>query len=195
MSSPPEQTQRLLERIDRGDRQAEAELFSHVHAELRLLAQSFMGGRSAGETLQPTALVGEVWIRMSGRDNAGWESRGHFFGVAAKAMRSVLVDHSRRKQARKRSDGGRRLSEDEFTGLDLIADAYEAPANDLVALDEALERLAEFDPQGARIVELRFFAGLDNESVASALGISGRHARRGWRAARLWLRRELGGGA
>jgi RNA polymerase sigma factor (TIGR02999 family) len=177
----------LLHRMSDGDERAADELLPLVYGELHALAARYMGERAAGHTLQPTALVNEAWLRMiEPESGASFESRAHFFGVAAKAMRSVLVDHARRRGAQKRGGAVERVP------LEDIAALFEERASDLLALDESLTRLAAMDAQLGRIVELRFFGGLSVEETALALGVSQPTIVRGWRVARMWLKRELG---
>ena len=140
-----------------------------------------------GQTLQATALVHEAYLRLVGDDDPGWNSRGHFFGAAARAMRDILVEQARRKASLKR--GGDRRREGDAADL---AIAIDAPASDLLALDELLERLEEQDPRKAQVVMLRFFAGLTNPQIAEILGVSLPTVERDWRFARSWLQRELG---
>ncbi|MFM9995663.1 MAG: sigma-70 family RNA polymerase sigma factor [Phycisphaerales bacterium] len=181
----------LLDRAQRGDRTATDELFPLVYDELRALAARTLDGERIGHTLQPTALVNEAYLRLVGPADAGWQSRAHFFGAAAKAIRRILTDHARTKGRLKRGGGraGGRIPLDEalVVGDDTVPD--------LVALDEALERLGAMDAQKARVVELRFFAGLSVEDVARALGVSESTVARDWRFARVWLHKELGDGA
>jgi RNA polymerase sigma factor (TIGR02999 family) len=177
----------LLRRLSSGDDGAADELLPLVYGELHALAARFMGERAAGHTLQPTALVNEAWLRLIEPAAGGsFESRAHFLGVAAKAMRSVLVDHARRRGAQKRGGALERVP------LEDIAELFEERASDLLALDEALTRLAAMDAQLGRIVELRFFGGLSVEETARTLGVSEPTIVRGWRVARMWLQRELG---
>lgn len=178
----------LIQRAGAGDRAAAEELLRVVYGELRELAASALSRERAGHTLQPTALVHEAWLRLAGPD-AGWNGRGHFFGAAARAMRQVLVDHARARNAAKRG-GGRAAVE-----LDEALLAWESRALDLLALDEALAELARVDERAVRIVELRFFAGLEMDEVARALELSLPTVERGWRMARLWLRARLEPGA
>jgi RNA polymerase sigma factor (TIGR02999 family) len=175
----------LLRRIESGDREAGAELLELVYGELRGLAAGYMAGERAAHTLQPTALVHEAWVRLMGTEAGVWKDRAHFIGFAALAMRRVLVDHARRRRAEKRG-GGRREP------LDAVVAVFEERGADLVALGEALERLEALDPELARIVERRFFAGATNAEVAADLGGSERTVERGWSTARAWLRAELG---
>ena len=188
MGAPDPATTRLLQRLREGDAEAEAELLPRVYEELHRLASSYMRGSQAGNTLQPTALVHEAYLRLAGGSaQTDWNSREHFVGVAARAMRSVLVDNVRRKRSARHGGELARVSLDEMT------EAFEDRVPDLVELDGALDRLAEFDAQAARIVELRFFAGLDHAAAARVLGVSERTVRREWQVARLWLRRWLEG--
>jgi RNA polymerase sigma factor (TIGR02999 family) len=179
---------RPLDAAAAGDRKAAADLLPLVYDELRQLAAARMAAESPGNTLQPTALVHEAYLRLVGRaDDHRWDGRGHFFAAAAEAMRRILVDASRRKLRQKH--GGDRDRVD----LDAAAPAVPDPRHDLVALDAALTRLAAEDPQAARLVELRHFAGLPVADAAEVLGISPRTADRVWAFARAWLHRELSG--
>ena len=176
----------ILAAIEAGDPKAAAELLPLVYEELRKLAAARLASEAAGNTLQPTALVHEAFLRLVGpADAARWDSRGHFFAAAAEAMRRILVDAARRKQREKH--GGDRHRVD----LDAALAAAPEPRHDLIALDAALTRLAAEDPQAARLVELRHFAGLSVAEAARALGISPRTADRVWAYARAWLHREL----
>jgi RNA polymerase sigma factor (TIGR02999 family) len=179
---------RLLDAAAVGDRKAAAELLPLVYDELRQLAAARMAAEAPGNTLQPTALVHEAYLRLVGpADAQRWEGRGHFFAAAAEAMRRILVDAARRKQREKH--GGNRDRVD----LDAAAPAAPDARHDLVALDAALTRLATEDPQAARLVELRHFAGLSIADAAEVLGISPRTTDRVWAFARAWLHRELAG--
>jgi RNA polymerase sigma factor (TIGR02999 family) len=178
---------RLIDEAASGNRQAAAELLPLVYGELRKLAAARMAAESPGQTLQATALVHEAYLRLvGGAQPQDWNGRGHFFAAAAEAMRRILVDQARRKQCAKH--GGDRQRQE------LLADALAAPEPelDLVALDAALGRLAESDPTKAKLVELRYFAGLTGEQAAAVLGISPSAADRLWVFTRAWLRRELG---
>jgi RNA polymerase sigma factor (TIGR02999 family) len=155
-----------------------------VYAELRRLAHHHMRGERAGHTLQTTALVNEVYVRLAGIDRLQWRDRAHFFAMAATLMRRVLVDYARQRAREKRGAG---IS---VTSLDENAVAPQS-AVDVVALDDALERLATVDPQQSRVVELRFFAGLSVEETAEALGVSPATVKRDWATAKLWLYNEL----
>jgi RNA polymerase sigma factor (TIGR02999 family) len=176
----------LLDAAAAGDRRAAAELLPLVYDELRKLAAAPMASESPHHTLQPTALVHEAYLRLVGsRDEARWDSRGHFFAAAAEAMRRILVDAARRK--RREKHGGDRNRMD----LEAVALATPDPCHDLIALDAALTRLKAEDPQAARLVELRHFAGLSVAEAVRTLGISPRTADRVWAFARAWLHREL----
>lgn len=176
---------RILHAIDRGDPRAAAELLPLVYDELRRLAAARMAHEAAGHTLQPTALVHEVWLRLTAGEAHEWQSRAHFFGAAAEAMRRILVENARRKARIKRGGGWQRV---EFDQLDV---ALTTDDDTLLAVDEALAKLAQVDPEGARLIELRFFAGLSNVEAARALGLSERTAKRIWAYARAWLLEEL----
>lgn len=183
----PEVT-RLLDAAKAGDRKAGAELLPLVYEELRKLAAARMAAESPDQTLQPTALVHEAYLRLVGpADEHRWDHRGHFFAAAAEAMRRILVDRARRKAAARH--GG------ELGRLELEPDLAAAPEvrEDLIALDEALDRLAIEDPIKAELVKLRFFAGLTLPEAAKALGLSERTAGRHWAFARAWLRRAVEG--
>jgi RNA polymerase sigma factor (TIGR02999 family) len=166
------------------DPAARERLVPIVYDELRRLAHHYMRGERAGHTLQTTALVNEVYLRLAGIDALQWRDRAHFFAMAATLMRRVLVDYARQRARDKRGGGVSVMSLDE----NAIA---RQPAVDVVALDGALERLAAVDPQQSRVVELRFFAGLSVDETAEALGISPATVKRDWATARLWLYNEL----
>jgi RNA polymerase sigma factor (TIGR02999 family) len=177
---------RLLDDAAAGDPRAAAELLPLVYDELRRLAAARMAQELPGHTLQATALVHEAYLRLVGGDPVSrWSSRGHFFAAAAEAMRRILVDQARRRQAN-RHGGGRVRS-------DLPDDlaAQPVPSDDLVALDEALTRLERHDADAARLVKLRYFAGLSHQEAADALGVSRGAADRLWALARAWLYRQL----
>ena len=177
---------RILEAVGQGDRQAAAQLLPLVYDELRKLAAQRLIQEKPGQTLQPTALVHEAYLRLVGADDGrDWNSRGHFFAAAAEAMRRILVEQARRKHRLRHGGGRRRLALDQ---LDL---ADEQVANDFLDLNEALERLAIEDPTIAAVVQLRYFTGLTSEDTAKTLGISLRTAKRHWAYARAWLYRQL----
>jgi len=180
---------RLIEAAQKGDDHAAAELLPLVYDELRKLAAARLAVEKPGHTLEPTALVHEAYVRLvGGPSDRPWHDRGHFFAAAAEAMRRILIDAARRTQSRKHG-GDQRRQEIDAGGL--VAPETDL---DLVALDAALSRLAEQDPIKARLVELRFFAGLTGEQAAEVLGISASAADRQWVYTRAWLRRELGFG-
>ncbi|MBX3725313.1 MAG: sigma-70 family RNA polymerase sigma factor [Xanthomonadales bacterium] len=175
-----DQATRLLEAWRAGDEGARDRLIEAVYPELRAAAVRQLAGERSGHTLQPTALVNEVFLRLGGVARIDWQGHGHFVRVAARLMREILVDHARRRNAAKR-DGGERLS---LTQLDI---AGELPALDLEALDDALVRLEALDADKGRIVELRYFAGLTIEETAAAMAMSPATVKRHWQAARTWL--------
>jgi RNA polymerase sigma factor (TIGR02999 family) len=178
----------ILSAIQQGDPQAAERLWPLVYDELRKLAARKLARENAGQTLQATALVHEAYLRLVGSDqDPSWESRGHFFAAAAEAMRRILIDRARDRKRRKR--GGSRRRQD----LDLESILEDnAPADDLIDLDEAITRLAGIDAQAAALVKLRLFAGLTVAHAAAALGISRRTAERNWTFARTWLFGQLG---
>jgi RNA polymerase sigma factor (TIGR02999 family) len=178
---------RILTAIEQGDGQAASQLLPLVYDELRRLAAHQLAAEAPGQTLQPTALVHEAYLRLVGPDPAAqWASRSHFFAAAAQAMRRLLIDNARRKQAQKRGGG---LQRHPLDGL-----AAPEPDAELLALDEALHQLAAKDPEKAKLVELRYFAGLTGEQAAQVLGISPTTADRHWAYARAWLQAAVRGG-
>ena len=180
----------LLRVWSEGDDSAFERLLPLVYDELHRMAVRYLAGERRNVSLQATALVNEVCVRLLGWDHARWQNRGHFFGVSAQMMRRVLVDISRRRRADRRGGAGAVR-----VPLDNINLAAHMPDADLVAVDEALEKLAADDPRKARVVELRFFGGLSMEDTARTLGISLRTAQNDWAFARAWLNRALTGGA
>jgi len=176
---------RVLTALERGDSQAAEHLLPLVYTELRRLAAWHMAKEQPGQTLQATALVHEAWLRVSGPQNQHWDSRRHFFAAAAEAMRRILVDNARRKQAVRHGGG---LHRTEFEGLEV---AVGHPDEQLLAVHEALDALAAHDARKADLVRLRYFAGLTLEEAAGALGLSVRTAKRDWAYARAWLFREI----
>ncbi len=177
---------RILSAIEGGDDHAAKELLPLVYDELRRLAAQKIAREKPGQTLQATALVHEAYVRLVDGERAGrWDSRGHFFAAAAEAMRRILIDNARRKKAEKHGGGRQRLNLDEAQSVG------ESPPDELLALDEALSRLESVDPVAARLVNLRYFAGLTMPEAASALGLSLRNAERNWTYARTWLRRAM----
>ena len=188
MSSPNTPVTRILRAIHDGDPHASAQLLPLVYDELRRLAAQRLTHENPGQTLQATALVHEAYLRLVGpADDARWDDRGHFFAAAAEAMRRILVEQARRRGALKRGGGAARVD------LEHAEPAIEGPSEDLLALDEALARLAVSDPRKARLVELRYFAGLTMEQAAAALGIAPATAHRDWAYAKAWLHRAIRG--
>jgi RNA polymerase sigma factor (TIGR02999 family) len=179
-----ERISQLLADWAKRDPAAREQLVPIVYEELRRLAHHYMRGERAGHTLQTTALVNEVYLRLAGIEGLRWRDRAHFFAMAATLMRRVLVDYARQRGREKRGAGISVVSLDENA-------VAAQPAVDIVALDEALARLAAVDPQQSRVVELRFFAGLSVEETAEALGISPATVKRDWATAKLWLYNEL----
>lgn len=176
---------RLLERINAGDKAAMSELLPLVYEELRSLASSYLQRERADHTLQPTALVHEAYLRLVDQRRAKWESRGHFIAIAATAMRRILVNHARDRARLKRGGGAHR----EPLTTNLVQ--TDEPAVDLLALDDALEKLATIDERKVRIVEARYFAGLTVAETADAMGLSQSTVKREWEFARVWLLRAI----
>jgi RNA polymerase sigma-70 factor (ECF subfamily) len=164
------------------------ELVPLVYDELRRIAAGYLRGESPGNTLQPTALVHEAFLKLADQHRVDWQGRTHVLAIGAKAMRRILVDHAKCKRRGKRGGGRKRIQLDETTALSVDRD------EDLLAVDEALEKLAEIDQRQATIVELRFFGGMTVEEVAETLGLSKRTVESEWTLVRAWLRRELGKG-
>ena len=185
MSDARGELTRLLQDVDLADPDQAAELLPLVYAELRALASQHLSRERAGHTLQPTDLVHEAYLRLRGAEELSVENRAHFFGILARAMRQVLIDHARRRQADKRGGDWQRIS----LHSQLIDDG--GADIELLDLNEALEKLSALDETLGRLVELRFFGGLTVDEAASALGVSPRKAAKDWAAARLWLSREL----
>lgn len=185
MQTPTTDVTKLLHDWSQGDAAALERLIPLVFEDLRLIAGRLFQREADSHTLQPTALVSEVYLRLMDQRKIHWQNREQFFGVAALMMRRILVDHAKGRQAAKRGSGMPKVPLDETIA------AIETKDVDFVALDEALSRLAEIDPRQARIVELRFFMGLSNEEIADIVDISVTTVKREWRTARLWLRREL----
>jgi len=173
---------RILDRVQQGDSGAAEELLPLVYEELRRLAAHKMAHEPAGHTLQPTALVHEAWLRLAGSQAQHWNSRGHFFAAAAEAMRRILIETARRKRSQR---GGGGLSRTELHESHLVLDR---PSDEMLAVDEALEKLAQEDPQVADFVKLRYFVGMTLPEAGEALGIAPRTADRLWAYARSWLR-------
>jgi RNA polymerase sigma factor (TIGR02999 family) len=188
MVSPGDVTA-LLGDWSRGNRAALDQLLPLVYAELRRVAARQLRNERADHTLQPTALIHEVYIRLVDQRQVDWQNRAHFFGVSAQVMRRILVDHARRHGASKRGEGVRCVSIDE--AKDVAAASNDTP---IVALDDALDRLEKVDSALAKIVELRAFGGLTIEEAAHVLSVSPSTVKREWRTAKAWLNRELGSG-
>ncbi len=178
----------ILDAVSRGEARAAEDLLPLVYAELRQLAVQRLSQEKPGQTLQPTALVHEAYLRLVGAlDEERWDHRGHFFAAAAEAMRRILVEQARRKRAKKHGGGLVRHDADD------VELPVAEPREDLIALDEALTKLQQIDAAGAKLVALRYFAGLTQAEAAQALGVSPRTADRLWSYARAWLHRELRG--
>lgn len=180
MSSADQVTELLLA-WGKGDRAIEDRLFGAVYKELHRLAGRYMLREPAEHSLQATALVNEVYLRLIDQSRVSWENRSHFFAIAARLMRRILVDHARARKAGKRPQPARQVT---LTGLPV---GVEFQTVELLALDEALQQLEAIDPRQARIVEMRFIAGLSEEEIACALDVSVRTVKREWRIARAWL--------
>lgn len=183
--TPAADVTQVLNRLTSGDAQASRQLLPLVYEELRRLARYRMSAESPGHTLQPTALVHEAWMRLVTPGDQSWQNRAHFFAAAAESMRRILVDHARRKQSLKRGGGVPREE------LDEASIVLAAPAEELLAVNDALERLEAEDPQAAQLVKLRYFVGLTMEETATSMNLSTRSAERIWTYARTWLSREI----
>ena len=168
-----------------GDKDAMERLIPIVYADLRRIAGQYMRSERGGHTLQTTALVHEAYLRLTRQRDRSWENRAHFFGVAAQIMRNLLVDHARASARAKRGGGAVEVQ------LDVSAELSGADPERLLALDDALRRLAELDPRASRIVELRYFVGLTHEEIAEVMETSERTVKREWSTAKAWLRAEL----
>ncbi|MCP4660100.1 MAG: sigma-70 family RNA polymerase sigma factor [bacterium] len=185
MASSEHQITSILHDWSHGDPEALGKLMPIVFDELRRIAAGYFEQEAKDHTLQPTALVNEVYLKLVGRRTVQWKNRAHFFGSAAELMRRVLVDHARGRKTAKRGSGAPKISLDESIALPEERDL------DLIALDDALKGLAEIDPRQSRIVELRFFAGLTVDEIAEVLGISPTTVKREWKTARVWLFRQI----
>ena len=185
-SSECSETTRLLRAWAGGDEKALEQLTPRVYAELRRLAGRLMRNERPGQTLQTTALVHEAYLKLIDIDNVDWQHRAHFFAISAQVMRHILLDRARRASAAKR-DGGARMD------LDHVAEIATSRAQEIIALDDALNAMAKVDSRKARVVELRFFAGLDVRETAEVLGVSADTVVRDWRLARAWLLGQLPG--
>jgi len=176
----------LLEEVRKGDKTATDKLFEEVYKELRRLAKDYLRRERPDHTLQATALVHDAYLRLVKGQDISWQNRAHFFSVAAQVMRNLLVDHARQHKAQKRGGGERKLSLDE--AISFSTDRH----IDLIALDDALKELEQLNPQHSRIVELKFFGGLQIEEIAAVLEIEDpKLAGREWRKAKMWLRTRL----
>ncbi len=178
----------ILERVQHGDSKAAAELLPIVYEELRRLAAQKMAREAAGHTLQPTALVHEAWLRLGGEEGPTFQNRAHFFGAAAEAMRRILIEHARRRLAAKRGAG---VEVVDLDGLEISSPM--ADDDQLLAVNEALEKFAAVDARKAELVKLRYFVGLNFEQTAAALGIAIPTAKQWWAYARAWLTVEMRG--
>jgi RNA polymerase sigma factor (TIGR02999 family) len=185
MESSRHDVTEVLEAVGRGEEAAAERLLALVYEELRQMARHRMARERTGRTLQPTALVHEAYLRLFADSSPGWENRAHFFAAAAEAMRRILIDRARRRLAQKRGGQRQRVTFDEQAAV------TEPPPEVMLALDEALSKLAGIDPPMARVVELRYFGGLTVAETAAALRLSPRTVDRLWTAARAWLEREI----
>ena len=176
---------RILNAVQPGDEIATRKLLPLVYEELRRLAAFKMANEASGHTLQPTALVHEAWLRLAGANESSWKNRAHFFAAAAEAMRRILVEHARRKQSLKRGGGAER--EELHDSILILA----APPDELLAVNDALDKLAAEDPTAAELVKLRYFVGMNMTEAASTLGLAPRSAERIWTYARVWLRHAI----
>jgi RNA polymerase sigma factor (TIGR02999 family) len=183
--SAPGDVTRILEAAQQGDPHAADQLLPLVYEELRKLAASKMAHERPDQTLQPTALVHEAWLRLVGNEKQKWNGRAHFFGAAAEAMRRILIENARRKAAARHGGGEARLD------INQIEIATTAPDDELLAVNDALEKFAAYDLQMAELVKLRYFVGLTTEDAAEVLGISVRTAERWWSYSRAWLYQEF----
>jgi RNA polymerase sigma-70 factor (ECF subfamily) len=185
MSPAHQNVTQLLIGWSRGDKEALDQLVPLVYDELRRQASRYLRRERPGHTLQTTALINEAYLRLIDQKSVRWQNRAQFFGIAAQLMRRILVDHARTKHRAKRGGSGIRVSLSDAIAVTKDSDT------DLVELDEALNRLAGIDPQQSKIVELRFFSGLNVEETAAALNISPATVKRDWRVAKAWLHREI----
>ena len=188
-SSPAHEISQLLAEWSGGNQAALDQLYPMVYEELRRMAHAYLRDERKNHTLQTTALIHEAYLRLVDQKNVHWANRSHFFGISAQIMRRILIDHARRYQYAKRGGGAQRIS------LDEGAVVAKQRARELLRLDEALNSLAEIDPRRSRVVELRYFGGLDNEEIAGVLKISKNTVIRDWTMARAWLYKELSEGA
>jgi len=175
----------VLDQIEQGNEKAADELLPLVYEELRKLAAHKMASEAPGQTLQPTALVHEAWLRLTGAESRTWDNRGHFFAAAAEAMRRILIERARAKSRLRRG------SRAEHVPLEQVTIASDDPPETVLAINEALELLAARDPFKAELVKMRYFIGLSQDEIASALGVSEPTVRRHWAIARAWLYAEM----
>jgi len=187
MPTIPQGITQLLTRWSSGDKAALDELIPIIYPDLRRLARAYMGRENSGHTLQTSALINEAYLRLVNQQGVEWKDRAHFFAVAAQVMRHILVDHARRYQSNKRGGGAEHLP------LDELAVLGEQRAAELIALDDALTRLATIDQRKSQIVELRFFGGLTVEETAEVMKLAPITVMREWRAVKAWLGREISG--
>jgi len=185
MATTPQEITQLLAKWSSGDKTALDELIPLVYPELRRLARAYMGRENAGHTLQTSALINEAYLRLVNQQDVDWQNRSHFFAVSAQVMRHILVDHARKYRYEKRGGGA------EHVVVDDVSVMCEERAAELIALDDALNRLAGIDPRKSQIVELRFFGGLTVEETADVLKLAPITIMREWRAAKAWLGREV----
>ena len=183
--SRPDQVTMILSAIENGERVSSEELLPLVYDELRKLARSRMASQPAGQTLQATALVHEAYVRLAKSDSEGWDGKGHFFAAAAESMRRIVIDNIRRKATKKHGGEYQKVELDEFQ-VEGVADD-----DQLLAVNDALDRLEGSNPEAAKLVKLRFFAGLTLAEASMAMGLSERTAKRRWAFARAWLYREI----
>lgn len=179
---------RLLNALGQGDGNAADELTAAIYAALRRLAAAKMASERPGHTIQPTSLVHEAWLRLGGGKDQKWESRAHFFGAAAEAMRRILIENARRRQAARHGGGQQRFDVDE---VEISAGTKD---DELIEVNEVLEKFAALDPQKAELVKLRYFVGLTLEETAEVLGVSVPTVKRWWNYSRAWLRVEMAAG-
>lgn len=185
MIAAPGEVTNLLHEMKRGSKEAEGKLIPLVYKELRRIAAGYLRKEIRGHSLQPTALVHEAYLRLTDIREVDWQSRSHFFAISATIMRRILVDHARASHTHKRGEGWDAVSLNDA----ILPSPGRAP--EIMALDEALDRLAKLDERQAKIVELRFFAGMSEEQAGLVLGISSRTVKRDWRIAKAWLFKEL----
>ncbi len=187
LNEPADVTEILRSWIS-GDRDAEERLFPLVYDELKSLARSYLRKERGEHTLQPTALVNEAYLRLIDQTRVDWKNRSHFYGIAAQIMRRILIDHARSHTSGKRGGAAQKISLDDATI------SVDQDATDLLALDQALTKLAAIDPRKERVVELMYFAGLEQKEVAVVLDVAEKTVQRDWQMAKLWLLRELSAG-